>query len=131
VIDRAKGMHPTNPRARPTDLCVCAPTLTPRPWSKLRLDRANALGLSQLTLHDSVIFVVRSAILKKSQSFFNFSQSFCYIIATVLSHYCYGADMFFNEQPCLAIFATVLIHATMLNHFSELSHSSCYNAQPF
>jgi hypothetical protein len=105
-------------------------------------------------LRDSVIFVVRSAILIKHRLFFSVLISYfailllrcSTILATVLSHFFYSAPSFslhcsttfmnlvipryYSAHP-FQVLQCSIIFVVMLGHFSELSHSSWYSAQSF
>jgi hypothetical protein len=66
-----------------------------------------------MTLRDSIIFLVRSAILIKHQLFFNF---WLHIFVILLNHFYYSAQPFYKTQSFLV--------AIVLSH-------SCHTAQQF
>jgi hypothetical protein len=88
-------------------LLPCVAALTLRPRSQPRPDRVDATPTNPA--HYSTILI-------KCQLFFSFDQSFCYIVATMLSHF--GELNHSSLIQCSTILATIL-------------SNSSYNAQPF
>jgi hypothetical protein len=95
------GDRPMDPSPRPPNQLIGPARVDPHPRSKPRPDRDDAAptdradrSCTPTTPCDPVIFVVRIAILIKCQLFSSFGQLFCYIVAIVLSYFCYNTQSF-------------------------------------